>query len=266
MQSYRQSKENANLEVNMDNNNNKASYKKQTFLSLFQFGSEVINFLVIAISAFMSKSLIMWMDLINSSGNTMRTGFTAVFAKKMTKDLRFRYNYGTDKAEALMSLFCDCFVFIGLAATLIFSVLELFTPRPLNNHILVAVGIKLVCVICDIPMVVLQYKIKKENNGQVADSNFVANIASLLFDVAAFISLGVVWLTRGLPIARYVSPTLSIIIAIFLLFVCIKHILASVSDLTDKALPEDEQIKILKIIMKNVDDFEAFGSIKTRHN
>jgi len=214
----------------------------------------------------MSKSLIMWMDLINSSGNTMRTGLTAFFSRRMTKNMRDRYNYGIDKVEAMVSLFCDCFVFIGLIATLMFSVIELFAPRPQNNHLIIAVGIKLICVICDTPMLYFQYKIKKENNNRVADSNMVATLGAFLFDVAAFMSLLTVWLTRGLPLARYVSPILSIIIALALLCFCVKHIIESISDLTDKALPEHDQMKIFKIIAKNMDNVDKIETIKTRHN
>ena len=245
---------------------NKSAYKKQTYLSFFQFGSEVINFFVIAVSAFLSKSLIMWMDLINSSGNTMRTGLTAFFSRRVTKNLRDRYNYGIDKVEAMVSLFCDCFVFIGLIATLIFSVIELFAPRQQSNHLIIAVGIKLICVICDTPMLYFQYKIKKENSNRVSDSNMIATFGAFLFDVAAFLSLLAVWLTRDLPLARYVSPALSIIIAVTLLGVCIKHIIDSISDLTDKALPEHDQMKIFKIVAKNTNAVDKIESIKTRHN
>ena len=245
---------------------NKSAYKKQTYLSFFQFGSEVINFFVIAVSAFLSKSLIMWMDLINSSGNTMRTGLTAFFSRRVTKNLRDRYNYGIDKVEAMVSLFCDCFVFIGLIATLIFSVIELFAPRQQSNHLIIAVGIKLICVICDTPMLYFQYKIKKENNNRVSDSNMIATFGAFLFDVAAFLSLLAVWLTRDLPLARYVSPSLSIIIALVLLGVCVKHIIDSISDLTDKALPEHDQMKIFKIVAKNTNAVDKIESIKTRHN
>ena len=166
----------------------------------------------------------------------------------------------------MVSLFCDCFVFIGLIATLIFSVIELFAPRPQNNLLIIAVGIKLICVICDTPMLYFQYKIRKENPNRVADSNMIATFGAFLFDVAAFVSLLVVWLTRELPFARYVSPVLSIIIALALLCTCVKHIIESISDLTDKALPEQEQMRIFKIVAKNTDNVDKIESIKTRHN
>lgn len=254
------------MDQNLSAKEQKSTYKKQTFLSLFQFSSEVVNFVIIAISAFTTQSLIMWQDLINSSGNTMRTGLTAAFSKKMTKDLRFEYNYGIGKAEAMISLFCDCFVFIGLVATFIFSIIELFTPKEASNTLIWAVGIKLVCVICDLPMVYFQYKIKKENNNRVANSGFIATVGAMVFDVAAFVSLAIVYFTRDLPGAQYVSPVLSILIAIYLLVTCTKHIIESISELTDKTLPEEEQMKILKVLTHNVDKFENFGNIKTRYN
>lgn len=244
----------------------KSAYKKQSLLSGFQFFSEVINFVIIAISAYTSRSLIMWQDLINSSGNTMRTGLTAAFAKKMTKDLRYKYNYGIGKAEAMISLSCDLFVMVGLLATLVFSVLELLTPKEVSNTLFWAIGIKLVCVICDMPMVYFQYKIKKENNNRVSNSGFFATLGAMIFDVAAFVSVTVVYFTKGVAGAQYLSPIFSILIALYLIFICTRNIKNSVSELTDKTLPEPEQMKILKVLTTHVDKFESFGEIKTRYN
>lgn len=244
----------------------KRTYKKQSFLSGFQFFSEVINFVIIAVSAYTSGSLIMWQDLINSAGNTMRTGLTAAFARKMTKDLRYKYNYGIGKAEAMISLSCDLFVMVGLLATLVFSVIELFTPKEVSNALVFAIGIKLVCVICDMPMVYFQYKIKKENNNRVSNSGFYATLGAMIFDVAAFVSVTVVYLTKGFAGAQYLSPIFSILIAIYLIVVCFKNIKNSVSELTDKTLPESEQMKIIKVLTAHIDEFEEFSEIKTRYN
>lgn len=244
----------------------KSTYKKQSFLSGVQFLSELVNFVVIAISAYTSGSLIMWQDLINSSGNTMRTGLTTAFSRKMTKDLRYKYNYGIGKAEAMISLSCDLFVMVGLLATLVFSVIELFTPKEVNNALVWAIGIKLVCVLFDIPMVYLQYKIKKENNNKVSNSGFYATLGATIFDFAAFVSVTIVYLTKGFAGAQYLSPIFAIIIALYLIVICLRNIKNSVSELTDKTLPEKEQLKIIKVVTTHINEFEEFHEIKTRYN
>ncbi|MBR0449403.1 MAG: hypothetical protein IIX30_01135, partial [Clostridia bacterium] len=51
-----------------------STYKKQTFLSFFQFSTEVLNLIIVIVTAFTTRSLIIFMDVINSVGNTLRTG------------------------------------------------------------------------------------------------------------------------------------------------------------------------------------------------
>ncbi|MGN1095871.1 MAG: cation diffusion facilitator family transporter [Eubacteriales bacterium] len=242
------------------------TYKKQSQLSSFQFFTEIMNFIIIAASAIMSGSLIVWMDLINSAGNTLRTGLMARFSRKMTKDVHFQYNYGIGKAEAMLSLFCDCFVFIGLITTFVFSILEIISPKEQSQLLIYVIGIKVICVICDTPMVYFQYKIKKANNNRVANSGLIASIGSLLFDAAALVSLIIVWLTRGTVISQYLSPIFAMLIAIYLIITCVKHMYESISELTDKTLPEEEQMKILKSITKHQHKFDEFRNVKTRYN
>ena len=54
--------------------------------------------------------------------------------------------------------------------------------------------------------------------------------------------------------------------ALALLCFCVKHIIESIRDLTDKALPEQVQMKIFKLVARNVGSIDKIESIKTRHN
>lgn len=55
-------------------------------------------------------------------------------------------------------------------------------------------------------------------------------------------------------------------IAVYLFIMCIKHVRKAISELSDKTLPETEQMKILKVITKHDDEYSSFGSIKSRYN
>jgi cation diffusion facilitator family transporter len=243
-----------------------STYKKQARVSIFQFLTEVINFVVITVTAAMSGSLIMWADLINSTGNTLRTGLTARFSLKMTKDLKYQYNYGIGKAEAMISLFCDCFIFIGVVATMFFAVMDIIYPKEQEGMLLLALLVKLACVICDMVPLYLQYKVKKLDNNRVANSGFIATLGALMFDAAAFISIFVVWIARDTEHAKYLSPIFAILISIYMLVSCVKHMCESVFELTDRTLPEKEQMAILKVMTKHQHRFDGFGNIKTRRN
>jgi divalent metal cation (Fe/Co/Zn/Cd) transporter len=54
------------------------------------------------------------LDLLDSLGNILRAAMVTLLSKKLTRDLRYEYNYGIGKIEAIVSLICDGIVFVGL--------------------------------------------------------------------------------------------------------------------------------------------------------
>ena len=59
----------------------------------------------------------------------------------------------------------------------------------------------------------------------------------------ALVSLFAIWLLRDNPIGGYISPVVSIFVAFYLMFGYIKRIQQSLIELTDKTLPEEQQMK-----------------------
>ena len=79
--------------------NNQSGYEKQQNLAFAQLLSEAPAFIVTLISAIVSNTMILFVDLIDSLGNLLRTAIVTILSKKLTKDLRFEYNYGIGKIE-----------------------------------------------------------------------------------------------------------------------------------------------------------------------
>ena len=71
---------------------NQSGYEKQKNLSLAQFLAEVPSFFALLISAILSRTLLVFVDLFDSSIYLIRVGLIAFLSKKLTKDLRFEYN------------------------------------------------------------------------------------------------------------------------------------------------------------------------------
>ena len=82
-------------------------YKKQQKLTGVQFLMELPNFAAICISAILSHSLLVWLDFIDSLGNVMSELLVIILSRKMCRDLRYEYNYGVGKIEAMTTLLCD---------------------------------------------------------------------------------------------------------------------------------------------------------------
>lgn len=94
--------------------NGNACYKKQQSLSLAQFLTEIPSFIVILVSAILSRTLIVLVDLLDSLGYIIGNAMIICISRKLSKDLRFEYNYGVGKIEAISSLFCDGIVLFGV--------------------------------------------------------------------------------------------------------------------------------------------------------
>ena len=92
----------------------KSAYQKQKDLSFAQFLAEAPSFLAVLVSAILSRATLIYVDLLDSFGTLLRAALVTIFSKKLSKDLRFEYNYGVGKVESIASLLCDGLVFFGL--------------------------------------------------------------------------------------------------------------------------------------------------------
>ena len=98
---------------------NESNYKKQQNLSFAQFLTETPSFAAVLVSAILSRTILVFVD---SFGIILRTAIITLLSKKLSKDLRYEYNYGVGKIEAISSLLCDGIVFFGLLLTLGISI------------------------------------------------------------------------------------------------------------------------------------------------
>lgn len=245
---------------------NQSGYKKQQNLAFAQFLAETPSFIAVLVSAILSRTVLVFVDLLDSVGNLSRAAFVTILSRKLTKDLRYKYNYGVGKIEAMASLVCDGIVFFGLLATLGLSVYSIIHPEQPSDLVIAVVGLKVVNVAFDVAFYAKQRKILKVHRSAISKTNCAAALAALLFDSVTLVSLLFMWLLRDNTIGGYISPVVSIFIAIYLMFGCIKRTKASLEELTDKTLPEEMQIKILNILLKFYDGYSQVRSINSRKN
>jgi divalent metal cation (Fe/Co/Zn/Cd) transporter len=186
-----------------------------------------------------------------------------ILSGKLSKDLTFEYNYGIGKIEAIVSLFCNGIVFFGLILTIGLSVQSIIFPVMPSDLVIAVVGLKIINVSFDASFFVKQRKILKTHKSAISETNYAAAFAALLFDSITLISLLAIWALRNNPIGAYISPVISIFVAIYLTAGCIKRTKQALNELTDKTLPEDMQLKILKILTRYYNSYSQFHSINS---
>ena len=243
---------------------NKSGYKKQQNLSIAQLMAELPNFVAVVVSAILSRNLLVYIDLLDSSMYLISLGLTIFLSRKLTKDLRFEYNYGVGKVEAISSLLCDSMGFLGLLITLGFSVQAIIVPEQPSELVIAVVGLKIINVAFDTAFFVKQRKITKIHNSAISKSNYAEALSALLFDSVALVSLFAMWLLRANSIGGYIAPVVSIFVAIYLMVGYAKRIRQSFIELTDKTLPEEQQMKILAILTRYYSSYSQFHSINSQ--
>ena len=243
---------------------NKSGYKEQKNLSIAQLLAETPNFVAVVVSAILSRNLLVYIDLLDSSMYLISLGLTIFLSRKLTKDLRFEYNYGVGKVEAISSLLCDGMGFFGLLITLGFSVQSIIIPEQPSDLVIAVVGLKIINVAFDTAFFVKQRKITKIHNSAISKSNYAEALSALLFDSVALVSLFAMWLLRATPIGGYIAPVVSIFVAIYLMVGYTKRMRQSFIELTDKTLPEEQQMKILAILTRYYSSYSQFHSINSQ--
>ena len=242
---------------------NKSGYKQQQNLSVAQLLAELPSFVAVLVSAILSRNLLVYVDLLDSSMYLISLVLIVLLSKKLTKDLRYEYNYGVGKIEAIASLLCDgmgCFV---LLITLGFSVQAIIFPEQPSDFVIAVVGLKVINVSFDTAFFVKQRKITKIHSSAISNANYAEALSALLFDSVALVSLFVMWLLRNNPIGGYIAPVVSIFVAIYLMFGYVKRIRQALTELTDKTLPEEEQMKILSILTRHYDSYSQVHSVNS---
>ena len=242
---------------------NKTGYKQQQNLSIAQILAELPSFVAILVSAILSRNLLVFIDLFDSFMYLISLSLVVVLSKKLTKDLRYEYNYGVGKVEAISSLLCDGIAFFGLLFALGLSVYEIIFPEQPSDLVIVVVGLKVINVGFDIAFYVKQRNITKIHNSSISKANYAEALSALLFDSVALVSLFAMWLLRDNTIGGYISPVVSIFVAIYWMFGYVKRTRQSLIELTDKTLPEEEQMKILNILNRYYSSYSQFHSINS---
>lgn len=242
----------------------RSDYKKQRNLSLFQFLAEVPNFVITLLSALFSGTLLVYADLLDSLSYVSRHVMVVLLSKKLSKDLRFEYNYGVSKIEAFSSLLCDGIVLFGMFLTFCFSIYSLAAPTKPNEILIAVAGLKLMDVLWSLAFFNEQRKLLKTQRTSITQTSYAAAFGDLLFDGVSFVSLLAMWLLRDNPIGGYISPVVTIFVSVCLAVGCIKRIRSVLNELTDKTLPEEEQMKLLSLLARHFDRYTQFHAIYSR--
>lgn len=243
--------------------NDNIGYKDEMKASLLNFISEALNYVLVIANAILTMSISIFMDLINSTCNLLRTGICTFISLRLQKNQSYKYNYGTENLETVSMLLCEVLLILGTGAVMAFAVARLFTPSQPKAELIIAVVIKFINVFFGALLTIKGYQTYKKTGTKVAETNFEGSLGSLGFDTAIFLSVLFAYLFRGHEFTVYIEPIASIVIAIFIIYKSFFRVKDYVKELTYITLDEEDQMKIMKVLTSHFHNFEKFFSVNS---
>lgn len=222
------------------------------------------EFVTSLIAACASGSAVVWLEFVECASIVLPGAILAVLAGKLNRNLKYVFNYGTGKVEAITALSCEMFDVAGILCLMFFSVRSLIVHEEETGNMRFALAVSIFGLIVDIFILLRQKKILEESHSKMYHTAYVSAQKEFAFDAASIITLIISIIFEGTVWIRYFSPVVCIIIAIPLSMLVFGHLRESVEELIDKTLDEEHQLRIIKVINENFDKFEELGAVKSR--
>lgn len=240
-------------------------YKKQEKMTFLALLMELPNLAAVTVSAILSQSLLVWLDFVDSLGNVLSCALVTALSHRMTQDLRYTYNYGIGKVEAMTALFSEGMELCGLLIVGFASLRQLAVPQKPSDFLIWVVALKVINVLVDAALLKGQADITEGNATYVTHEEYLSKLSAFLFDAGELVAVLLVWLMRNHRFSWYASPVLSLGVTVYMFTACIKHLRKAISDLSDETLPEEDQMKILKVLSRHHAQYDGFGTVRSRN-
>jgi len=248
-------------------NSKKEGYKKQQYLAAFSFLVETACFVALIFSACMTRSLLVIVDVVDSAAIVLNYVLLFFTSRMLQRNLSWDYNYGIGKIEAIVSIVCDCFTIIGIVITAGYAVVGIFRPEQVSDLLIAVAGLKLVYVVGDLIAYIIQKRlIMKEGRSRVFESELMSLWKELVFDTAGLAALLLVYFLRHYAWSCYLSPVITLLLAVYVLVNAFRHIKSGLFEVLDKSLEEEYQLFFTTLLARFMDRYETFEAVDSRRS
>ncbi len=216
------------------------------------------------LAAIVSDSVVLWLEFVENISILIPGIILVVLSRKLGKNLKYRFNYGTGKVEAIAAFGCEMFDIAGLLCITFFAVRRLFSPEHKYSFMGLALCISILGLLIDIFILYKEKKINEKEHSRLFHTAYISSQKEFAFDGISISTLVVSIIFREYAWSVYISPIVCIIAAIPFVIIVFKNLVASVSELMDQTLDEESQLKIIKVLNEYYDSYEEFGEIRSR--
>jgi|GEM_PF-753833 len=239
------------------------TYRQQARLSFIQLLGAVPNCIIVTYLVISTGSLVMYADLLDSLGSLLRTSLLLILSLKLRKDLRYEYNYGIGKVEALTSMGFDMIFMVSVLIMLGVACGDIISPQE-PEALGLAVIFKIICVALDVFVYIKQRNLSRRTNSLVCKAELSVRLKSLVFDAISLIALVLLHFFGAFKPIWYLSPAVCILLSLYLIANIITRVRDASREVLDKTANENVQIAVLRALTSKYDSFVTFEGIDTR--
>lgn len=240
--------------------------QQQRKLAIFIISIRLPSFLSSFVAAIASGSAVVWLEFLESASILIPGIILAVLSRKLNRNLKYVFNYGTGKVEAITALSCELFDIAGLLCICLFSVGQLISPSEESSYLLLALFFSVAGVLIDFFIVTMQKRILDGNSSKMFHTAYISAQKEFLFDGAAILTLVISIIFAGTEWVRYLSPIVCIVISIPFFCIVYEHVKTSVAELIDRTLDEKSQLRIVKVLNEFYESYDELGEVRSRIN
>lgn len=224
------------------------------------------EFFTSLIAACASGSVVVWLEFIECASILIPGIILAVLSRKLNRNLKYVFNYGTGKVEAITALCIEAFDIAGLFCVSFFAIKDIITAEKMGEFLGFALMLSIAGLFVDLIILVQQRKILSDSHSKMFHTALVSAQKEFFFDAASIITLFISMIFENTYWIRFFSPVVCLIMAVPFFIIVISHMKESVTELIDRTLDEETQLKIIKVLNEFYDSYEEFGDIRSRIN
>lgn len=219
-------------------------------------------------AALASRSIVLWMEVIEILSIMIPGMILVLISRKLSQNLKYQFNYGTGKVEAVTAFCCEVFDIAGLFCVLFFAIRGIVKPEASESEdeLLFALVVSLVGVLVDLFVLKKEKMLSSNEQNRMFHTAYLSAQKEFAFDFIAIATLIVSIVFYKTAWIVYFSPVVCILMAIPFTIIIAHHMHSAVLELVDLTLDEESQLKIIKVLNEFYDSYENLGDVKSRIN
>ena len=228
---------------------------------------DLIRFVPLLVVAIFSGSLLLLSDGVNYLRNFAARGTSLHVLRRIRKGQTLNYDFGAGKMECFGSLIGAGIFILVLLWLATMSLLRLRTGLQLHlGFTFVGLLLQGVDVLVDGTLWFRDKRIARDTHAPLIDMQWRHNRTDALSSASKCIALTLILLLNHKSWAMYIDPMCALVTIIFSIGLYLPVVRNNLSDLLDRTLEEDLQIKIMRRLAEHFDQYEAFHGVRSRRS